>query len=133
MPLTRASPTTSASGSDSPEPDIEGKDITQIGAPILVDARVRLEFRLVQTSPSPGSGPVRIAFSLKHSAEIEIDVLDMLGRRVASTARGDWPAGTHEVEWNGRTRTGEAAAPGLYVLRYAYPGGQDRRRIVRTR
>ena len=60
-------------------------------------------------------------------AEIQIDVYDLLGRRVASLARGPWPAGAHEVQWNGE------APAGIYVLRYRYPGGQDRRGIVRVR
>jgi len=110
---------------------VEGNDATVIGPPIVVEAQARLEFRLVQVGPNPGSGPVKIAFALKHAAAIEIDVFDVQGRRVASPGRGVWPAGTHMVEWNGLTRNGEAAPSGLYLLRYAYPGGQDRRRLVR--
>jgi flagellar hook assembly protein FlgD len=87
----------------------------------------------VEVGPNPGSGPVRIAFALKHAGAIEIDVFDVQGRRVASPGAGVWPAGMHVVEWNGRTHSGEVAPSGLYLLRYAYPGGQDRRRIVRTR
>jgi hypothetical protein len=70
---------------------------------------------------------------VKHAGSIEIDVFDVQGRRVASPARGLWPAGMHAVEWNGLTHDGETAPSGLYFLRYTYPGGQDRRAIVRTR
>jgi parallel beta-helix repeat protein len=111
----------------------EGSVATVIGPPILVGAQARPDFRLVEVGPNPGSGPVRIAFALKHAGAIEIDVFDVQGRRVASPGAGVWPAGMHVVEWNGRTHSGEVAPSGLYLLRYAYPGGQDRRRIVRTR
>jgi hypothetical protein len=111
---------------------LEGNDVTVIGSAIFVEALARLEFKLVRVGPSPGSGPVMIVFALKHAAAIEIDVFDVQGRRVASPARGTWPAGTHMVGWNGLTRNGEAAPSGLYLLRYAYPGGQDRRRLVRV-
>jgi len=111
----------------------EGNDDIVIGPPIAVEAQAPVEFRLVHVGPNPGGGSVRIAFALEHMAAIEVDVFDVQGRKVASPGRGVWPAGTHTVEWNGLTRGGEAAPPGLYLVRYAYPGGQDRMRIIRTR
>ena len=112
---------------------LEDNDPTVIGTPILVEAQARLDSRLVEVGPNPGRGPVRIAFALKHAATIEVDVFDLVGRRVASPGRGAWPAGTHEVVWDGRARNGELTPAGMYVVRYAYPGGQDRRGIVRIR
>ena len=111
----------------------EGSQTVVIGAPVSVEAQAPLEFRLVQVGPNPGSGPVRIAFALKHSAAIEIDVFDLLGRKVASPGSGVWPAGAHELAWDGLTRSGQPAQAGMYVIRYVYPGGQDRRGIVRIR
>jgi hypothetical protein len=110
---------------------LEGGDVTVLDPGIAVDAQARLEFRLAEVGPSPGAGPVRIAFALGQAAEIEVDVFDLLGRRVASPAHGAWTAGAHEVEWSGRLRGGQPAPSGMYVIRYAYPGGQDQRRIVR--
>lgn len=87
--------------------------------------------RLVQAGPTPGHGPVSITFALDHAAPIAIDVFDVQGRSIASPARGVWPPGTHVVEWNGLTRNGDPAPWGIYLVRYAYPGGQDQRRVVR--
>ena len=83
--------------------------------------------------PSPGGGPLRIAFTLAHDASIEIAVFDLLGRRVATPAKGVWPAGTQALEWDGRGQDGQPAPAGVYVVRYAHPVGQDRRTIVRMR
>jgi hypothetical protein len=100
---------------------------TQVnGAPIAVSGAGRREFRLTEVGPNPGSGPVRIGFALARAAEIEVGVYDLLGRRVTSLASGSWPAGSHELQWSGR------APAGLYVLRYQYPGGTDKRAIVRV-
>jgi parallel beta-helix repeat protein len=110
----------------------EGSATEVIGAPIEVRAEARLGFRLMEVGPSPGSGQVRIAFALPRTVDIQISVFDVQGRRVATLASGVWPAGAHEVEWNGRT--GGALAPaGLYVLYYRYPGGIDKRAVVRVR
>jgi hypothetical protein len=112
---------------------LEGNEVTVIGPPIIVEGQARLDSRLVEMGPNPGGGPVRIAFALQHSGTIEVDVFDIQGRSVASLARGTWPAGTHELEWNGRTRGWNPAPAGVYVVRYVYPGGQDKRAIVRVR
>jgi hypothetical protein len=82
---------------------------------------------------SPGAGPLRVAFTLAHAAAIRIDVFDLLGRQVATPAQGMWPAGTQVVGWDGLTQTSISAPAGMYVVRYAYPGGQDRRSIMRLR
>lgn len=76
---------------------------------------------------------MRIAFALKHAGAIEVDIFDLHGRKVTSPGRGVWPAGTNEVMWDGRTRNGQSAPAGMYIVRYLYPGGQDRRGIVRIR
>jgi hypothetical protein len=112
---------------------LEGGETMVIGSPIAVQAGLSPAFRLLEVGPNPGGGPVVITFALKHSATIAIDVYDVQGRRVASPGRGSWPTGTHTVEWNGRTHQGETAPAGLYFLRYQFPGGQDRRAIIRTR
>lgn len=112
---------------------LEGNSATVIGSPIGVGAQARLDSRLVGVSPNPGGGPVRIAFALDHAGAIEVGVYDLQGRKIASPGRGVWPAGSHEVVWDGRTRNGQSAPAGMYVVRYLYPGGKDRRGIVRIR
>jgi hypothetical protein len=112
---------------------IDGGKLLVLDPGILVEAQARIAFGLVEVGPSPGGGPVRIAFTLAHNAEIEIDVYDVQGRRVASPVRGDWPAGAQVVTWDGRAQNGQQAPAGLYLVRYRYPGGQDRRGVVRVR
>jgi hypothetical protein len=87
--------------------------------------------RMAVLGQNPSPGPVRIQFELGAQAAIEIDVFDLLGRRVATLAHGMWPAGTHAVEWSGRS--GSSRLPvGMYIVRYRHPGGEDKRRIVLT-
>ena len=87
--------------------------------------------RLALMGANPSRGPVQIEFELRERAAIQLDVFDVQGRLVASLARGVWPAGRHTVEWSGLA--GNARLPGgLYLVRYRYPGGEDKRRVVRT-
>jgi hypothetical protein len=82
-------------------------------------------FHLTRVGPSPGGGRMNIEFEVPRAAAIEIEVFDILGRRVAAPARGTWPAGRHSVAW----MHGQA---GVYLVRYRFPGGQEQRRVVRT-
>ena len=111
----------------------DGGVVTILDPGIVVDALARLAFGLRDVGPSPGVGPVRIAFSLAHAAEIEIDVFDVQGRRLASPASGEWPAGAQVAQWDGRARDGQLAPAGLYLVRFRYPRGRDRRALVRVR
>jgi hypothetical protein len=111
----------------------DGGKLAVLDPGIVVEAQAPLAFALGAVGPSPGGGPVRVAFTLVHDAAIQIEVFDLLGRKVATPAQGVWPAGMQVVNWDGRTRDGQAAAAGMYVVRYSYPGGQDQRRIARFR
>jgi hypothetical protein len=75
--------------------------------------------------------PVLIEFELGAQAATELEVFDVQGRLVASPARGVWPAGRHAVEWSGRSDGGRPRS-GIYLIRYRYPGGEARRRVIRT-
>jgi hypothetical protein len=109
----------------------EGISTVIIGQPIAVEAEADIPFAIRQMGPNPSAGPVRIEFGLRIAASIEIDVFDVQGRVVASPARGVWPAGKHTVVWSGMVGASFSAA-GMYLVRYRYPGGEDRRRLVRV-
>ncbi len=60
-------------------------------------------------------------------------MFDVAGREVATLAHGAWPAGAHEVRWDGRDASGAPAAPGLYFARFAAGGLTRTQRVVRAR
>jgi spore coat protein A len=67
--------------------------------------------------PNPSTGPVRIAFTLPSSAAARVVVEDVAGRRVATLIDRRLAEGRHQVTWDGRLKTGETAAPGVYFYR----------------
>ena len=90
------------------------------------------EFALGAISPTPTPGKARIAFALPREARIRVSVVDLQGREVATIVEGVYPAGRHEVVWNGRGSRGAPAA-GVYVVRMQAPGRSFARRMVVTR
>src|SRR5439155_2315839 len=105
-----------------------GDAVTVLSDAVRVEASLARRFEVTGVTPNPGSGPVRIGFTLAREASVQIDVFDLQGRHVASLAHGTLAAGAHVVEWSGRSM-----APGIYLLDYRYPGGHQIREFVRLR
>ncbi len=106
----------------------EGSQAVVISEPVSVLAGLAGRFELTRVTPNPGFGPLRITFNLAREAAVEMNVIDLQGRYVASLVNGSRKVGLHTVEW-----TGQSAAPGIYFLRYSYPGGHQVERVVRLR
>ena len=67
--------------------------------------------------PNPFSASTQLRYRLASSQRVELDVLDVAGRVVATLASGEQEAGVHEVSWSGRTTRGQRLPNGLYLVR----------------
>ena len=83
--------------------------------------------------PNPFRGASGIQLALAEPGFVRAEVLDITGRRVATLARRTFPAGVHELSWDGTTARGERAAPGVYLIRVQSPGFDRTQRVVRLR
>ena len=64
--------------------------------------------------PNPCSGPVKLEFSIDHSAETTIGIYNLTGQRVAEILRKKIPAGKHSADFDTRKI---GLKPGIYVIR----------------
>ena len=72
---------------------------------------------LVSTSgPSPFSGGKGMRWTLDRAGEVQLDVVDLSGRRVRHMVTGWYSAGTHEFTWDGRDDSGRSMQPGAYFI-----------------
>lgn len=78
--------------------------------------------RFAPPAPNPSRGSTLFAFDLPEAAEVSLALYDAGGRRVAEMARGEYPAGRHQVRWQTAGRTGESLRAGLYFARFTTPG-----------
>ena len=67
--------------------------------------------------PNPFNPQTMIPFSLPRDGQVSLVIYDGAGRLVAEILREHLPAGTHEVPWYGRDRTGRGVASGTYYCR----------------
>ncbi len=87
-------------------------------------------FALAQNQPNPFARTTTIAFALPVAATVRLEVFDLLGRRVKSLAEGEYPAGSHAVEWDRRDTDGVPVRPGVYLYRITAGGLRDQKKMV---
>jgi hypothetical protein len=74
-------------------------------------------FVLDQNYPNPFNGNTVIRFFLERAENIDLEIYDLLGRRVAILFSGTAGAGEHSYTWNGRSDEGDDLASGIYLYR----------------
>jgi hypothetical protein len=82
--------------------------------------------------PNPFRQFTEIRYSLPHVGEVEVEVFDLAGRRVARLARGSQPAGHHVLRWDGTDQEGGAVRTGVYLVQVSLDGQTASRKIARV-
>ena len=87
-----------------------------VAAPPLAQARADAELTLA-VAPNPTPGPATVTFHLPRAADVRVEVVDALGRRVATLAQGPLEAGLH------RAGVDPALPAGVYFVRLQAQAG----------
>jgi YVTN family beta-propeller protein len=84
--------------------------------------------------PNPFRSSIEIEFALARAGAVDCVIYDLLGREVASLARGRaFPAGVQRLAWDGRDRRGASVAAGMYFVRLRTTEGSWTRAVARLR
>jgi hypothetical protein len=89
-----------------------------------------LTFALSGATPNPGVGRVAFALQLPRDSRVEMDVIDIQGRRVWSDERRNLGAGVWTLRWGGRDQGGTPVHSGLYLARISVDGRSYVRRFA---
>lgn len=84
------------------------------------DAPGVTELKSVQ--PNPARAGTHIEYTLSRRAPVRLQLLDLAGRVVADMDDQTREAGVYRTQWNGQTRDGRKAAPGVYLVRFEVDG-----------
>jgi hypothetical protein len=74
-------------------------------------------FALGQNYPNPFNPSTNINYWLPQKAHVEIDIFNILGRKVTTLVNEDRPVGAHTAEWNGTDGSGGRVSTGIYFYR----------------
>ena len=98
----------------------------QAGGPLVTDTELPHEnefaFSGVESFPNPFTDSFSISVNLQYPADIELEVYDLLGRRIGHQSFPGQSAGPFQLTWNSRSAIYEIA-PGLYFFRLS--GGEN--------
>ncbi len=87
-------------------------------------------FALRQNHPNPFNAGTVIEYDLPVPSDVELEVFDVLGRRVVGLAYGYMPAGKHALVWDGRNSNGDPVSSGVYFYRFAADAFVHTRKLV---
>lgn len=72
---------------------------------------------ILDNSPNPFSSQTEIKFSLKQSANVKIEIFNILVQKIKTVSDGYFNAGEHSVEWNGKDENGNSLSNGVYFYK----------------
>jgi len=81
--------------------------------------------------PDPSRSLTHVSFALPHAGSADVGIYDLAGRLIRGLYRGPAAAGTHEVEWDGRSDSGATLHPGVYFVRVRSGDISLTRRVTR--
>ncbi len=73
-------------------------------------------YSLAQNFPNPFNPETTLSFDLEKRAQIELSVIDILGRKIRTIRKGWMMPGHYRVRWEGRNDSGREAASGIYFF-----------------
>src|SRR5690625_896948 len=83
--------------------------VTAVSAPTVV---IPGDIELRQNLPNPIRNSTTISFSLPTPDEVSLKVFDVMGRELATIARGLYQSGDHRIQWSA-----DGLAGGVYLVR----------------
>ncbi len=103
-------------------------DFVDNGLIKVVDNHRPHTLQLAQNYPNPFNGSTRINFSVPQDnagQHIDLSIYDQTGRRIRTLYKGSLSSGNFAFIWNGKNRSGQAVASGMYI--YVLQSGGTRR------
>jgi len=81
------------------------------------DDLVPTEFKLHPNRPNPFNPTTYISYEVPHTAQVTIEIINVLGQQVAVLVDETRAPGSYEAVWHGRDDTGREVSSGIYFCR----------------
>ena len=96
----------------------------------LANVQIPGEFRLSQNYPNPFNPSTNIHFDVPKTADVEIHIFDVLGRRIRSFLFQNLTAGSHWIIWDGKNEQNKVVPSGIYIYQARMGSQKISRRML---
>ncbi len=86
---------------------------------------IQSTFTLLTNYPNPFNSSTTIGYSLPTSADIRLNIYNLMGEKVRTLINQHQSAGTFEISWNGRNDNNVRVASGIYIYRMEINTGRE--------
>jgi hypothetical protein len=73
---------------------------------------------VVSNYPNPFNPSTTISYQIPEDASIQLEIYDMMGKRIAVLVSDNKAAGYYSVVWSGKNESGSGVASGMYLYRF---------------
>jgi hypothetical protein len=88
------------------------------GSVTSVQVSPNARFSVLDVTPNPSHGPLRVRVTTQHETKGEVGVFDVHGRLVRRLLAGTVTSGGLILQWDGRDDSGSKVGSGVYFVRY---------------
>jgi hypothetical protein len=81
------------------------------------DTIIPFEFEVYQNYPNPFNPTTFISYQLSTVSDVELTIYNQLGQKVRTLVNARKPAGTYQIQWDGRDNAGNQVTSGVYLYR----------------
>ncbi|MDD4050929.1 MAG: FlgD immunoglobulin-like domain containing protein [candidate division Zixibacteria bacterium] len=89
-----------------------------------------MAYALSQNSPNPFNPTTTIYFAAPQAGQVKVAVFNILGQNIKDLVDGYMEAGYHQVVWDGKDRSGDAVASGIYFYKISANNFSDTKKMV---
>ena len=86
---------------------------------------------ITEVFPNPFSNYIDLKVTVQTAGEVEMEILDMSGKKINRLLHGELKSGNHVIRWNGNTDEGVRAKPGMYLCRFSKEGKVTYIRLIK--
>jgi hypothetical protein len=79
------------------------------------------DFRLFQNYPNPFNPTTAIEFDLKKPQKIQLEIFNIVGKKMRTLANENFNSGRHSLVWDGKNDFGENLPSGIYLYALESP------------
>lgn len=74
--------------------------------------------KMAQNYPNPFNSATTISYGVSEITHIELTIFNILGQKIRTLVNCTQPAGSYQIQWDGRDNAGRNVASGIYLYRF---------------